>query len=53
MVRERVRKYRDAGINNLRLDPLGDTPTARIDTLAHALEIVKQESGGARATSVA
>ena len=32
-VRERIRKYRDAGVNMLRLDPLGATPTERLDTL--------------------
>jgi F420-dependent oxidoreductase-like protein len=47
MVRGRVRKYRDAGINNLRLDPMGETVTERLDTLARALEIVRQECDGA------
>jgi F420-dependent oxidoreductase-like protein len=45
MVRDRVRRYRDAGITMLRLDPLGDTPAERLDTLARALEIVRQECG--------
>jgi F420-dependent oxidoreductase-like protein len=48
MVRERVGRYRDAGITMLRLDPLGDTPRARLDTLGRALEIVRQECGSAR-----
>ena len=48
MVRERVRKYRDAGINMLRLDPMGETLSERLDTLTHALEIVRQECDGAR-----
>ena len=47
MVRERVRKYRDAGINMLRLEPMGETPTERLDTLDRALEIVRQECDGA------
>jgi hypothetical protein len=47
MVRGRVRKYRDAGINNLRLDPMGETLTERLDTLTRALEIVRQECDGA------
>ena len=48
MVRERVRRYRDAGINNLRLDPMGDTTSERLDTLTRALEIVRQECDGRR-----
>ena len=48
MVRERVRKYRDAGINMLRLDPIGESTSERLDTLARALEIVRQECDGRR-----
>ena len=42
-VRERVRRYRDAGVDMLRLDPMGETPTERLDTLGRAVEIVRQE----------
>jgi F420-dependent oxidoreductase-like protein len=42
-VRERIRRYRDAGITSLRLDPLGRDATARLDTLGRALELVRQE----------
>ena len=46
MVRERIRRYRDAGIDTLRLDPLGGDDAARLDTLAHALELVREECDG-------
>src|SRR5262245_6017401 len=42
-VRERIRKYRDAGVNMLRLDPLGATTSERLDTLGRAVELVRQE----------
>jgi F420-dependent oxidoreductase-like protein len=42
-VRERIRCYRDAGITTLRLDPLGETPAARLDTLGRAVELVRAE----------
>jgi hypothetical protein len=42
-VRERIRKYRDAGVTMLRLDPLGATPTERLDTLGRAVELVREE----------
>jgi F420-dependent oxidoreductase-like protein len=45
MVRERIRKYRDAGVNQLRLDPLGATASQRLDTLGRAVELVGQECG--------
>jgi F420-dependent oxidoreductase-like protein len=44
-VRERIRKYRDAGIDELMLHPIGPDPAARLDTLGRAVEIVRQESG--------
>jgi F420-dependent oxidoreductase-like protein len=40
MVRARIAAYRDAGVTALRLAPLGDTATARLDTLAEALDMV-------------
>ena len=46
MVRERIRSYRDAGVNTLMIDPRGQTQTARLDTLAHTLDLVRQESPG-------
>ena len=52
MVRGRVRKYRDAGINMLRLDPMGETLAERLDTLTRALEIVRQECDGASNAAV-
>jgi len=42
-VRERIRKYRDAGVTMLRLDPMGATPAERLDTLGRAVELVRQE----------
>ena len=46
MVRERVRKYRDAGVNQLRLDPIGRDASERLDTLGRAVEIVRGEGDG-------
>jgi F420-dependent oxidoreductase-like protein len=46
MVRERVRKYRDAGVNQLRLDPMGRDASERLDTLGRAVEIVRAETAG-------
>ncbi|MEN8182842.1 MAG: LLM class flavin-dependent oxidoreductase, partial [Myxococcota bacterium] len=43
MVRERIRRYRDAGVTMLRLDPMGDSPAERLDTLGRAVELVQQE----------
>lgn len=45
MVRERIRKYRDAGVNQLRLDPMGGDAGERLDTLGRAVELVHQECG--------
>jgi F420-dependent oxidoreductase-like protein len=44
-VRARIRRYRDAGITTLRLDPLGETPAARLETLGRTLELVRAECG--------
>jgi F420-dependent oxidoreductase-like protein len=44
-VRERIRRYRDAGITTLRLDPLGADAGERLDTLERAVELVRQECG--------
>jgi alkanesulfonate monooxygenase SsuD/methylene tetrahydromethanopterin reductase-like flavin-dependent oxidoreductase (luciferase family) len=40
-VRDRIRAYRKAGVNTLRLQPEGSTPTERLDTLARALDLVR------------
>ena len=41
MVRERLRVHRDAGVTTLRVDPAGSTVTAKLDTLAHLLDLVR------------
>jgi len=41
-VRERIRRYRDAGVDTLRLDPQGDSFDARIETLARAVALVRE-----------
>lgn len=40
MVRDRMRAWRDAGINTLRLYPAGDTLDERLQTLGRAIDIV-------------
>jgi len=50
MVRERIAKYHTAGIRTLRLQPLGEDDSARLDTLGRAVELVRQESGEAERT---
>lgn len=45
VVRERIRRYRDVGITTLRLEPLGDDPRARLETLARAIDLVRSECG--------
>ena len=44
-VRARIRLYRDAGIDELMLHPIGADTTAQLDTLSRAVELVRQESG--------
>jgi F420-dependent oxidoreductase-like protein len=41
MVRDRLRVWRDAGVDTVRLYPAGDTMAARLDTLGRALELVR------------
>ena len=41
MVRARLRAWRDAGVDTVRLYPAGDTLTARLDTLARGIELVR------------
>ena len=40
MVRARLRAWREAGVDTVRLYPAGDTPAARLDTLARGIELV-------------
>jgi alkanesulfonate monooxygenase SsuD/methylene tetrahydromethanopterin reductase-like flavin-dependent oxidoreductase (luciferase family) len=42
MVRERLRVWRDAGVNTVRLYPSGDTLDARLTTLARAIDLVHE-----------
>jgi hypothetical protein len=41
MVRERIRKYRDAGVTTLRLQPDGRTLKERLETLGRAVDLVE------------
>lgn len=43
-VRERLRVYREAGVNTLRLDPGGSTLEERLEMLARAIECVRDVS---------
>lgn len=45
-VAARVRAYRDAGVTTLRLDPQGETPGERLETLARGLELVRSANAG-------
>ncbi|WP_433502020.1 LLM class flavin-dependent oxidoreductase [Pseudonocardia halophobica] len=42
MVRARLRVWRDAGVDTVRLYPAGDTLDARLTTLGRALDLVRQ-----------
>jgi F420-dependent oxidoreductase-like protein len=44
MVRERIRSYASAGVTTLMLQPAGKTLSDRLDTLAHAVELVRAET---------
>jgi F420-dependent oxidoreductase-like protein len=44
MVRERVRKHRDAGVTTLRVQPEGATLDERLETLGRIVRIVNEES---------
>jgi F420-dependent oxidoreductase-like protein len=41
MVRQRLRVWRDAGVDTVRLYPAGDTLDARLTTLARAIDLVR------------
>ncbi|MFI1168836.1 LLM class flavin-dependent oxidoreductase [Streptomyces sp. NPDC020801] len=45
MVRRRLRVWRDAGVDTVRLYPAGDTLEARLDTLGRAIELVREVGG--------
>ncbi|MEU6097091.1 LLM class flavin-dependent oxidoreductase [Streptomyces sp. NPDC047079] len=45
MVRERLRVWRDAGVDTVRLYPAGETLQARLATLARAIELVREVDG--------
>jgi F420-dependent oxidoreductase-like protein len=47
MVRDRIRKYRDAGVTTLRLQPDGRTLQERLDTLGRAVKLVNEVSAEA------
>jgi hypothetical protein len=42
-VRERLRLYRDVGIDTLLLHPVGNTPAEQLDTLGRALDLIRRE----------
>jgi hypothetical protein len=42
MVRDRLRLWRDAGIDTVRLYPAGETLEDRLNTLGRALELVAE-----------
>ncbi len=46
MVRERVRKHRDAGVTTLRVQAEGETMQERLDNLGRIVQIVREESAG-------
>jgi F420-dependent oxidoreductase-like protein len=45
MVRDRLRVWRDAGVDTVRLYPAGQTLQARLDTLGRAMELVREVDG--------
>jgi F420-dependent oxidoreductase-like protein len=47
MVRERLRVWRDAGVDTVRLYPAGDTLDERLSTLATAIGLVREVGDGA------
>jgi len=44
MVRDRVRKYRDAGVTILHLLPLGDSHARRLETMARTIKLIREET---------
>ena len=47
-VRERLRKYREAGIDELMLHPVGADTATRLDTLGRAVELVGEVGASAK-----
>ncbi|MFD5567344.1 LLM class flavin-dependent oxidoreductase [Streptomyces cadmiisoli] len=47
MVRDRLRVWREAGVDTVRLYPAGETLEARLNTLARAIELVRDGHGAA------
>ena len=47
MVRERLRLYKQAGVNSLQVNPDGETLNERVDNLAQLVELVKEISAEA------
>jgi alkanesulfonate monooxygenase SsuD/methylene tetrahydromethanopterin reductase-like flavin-dependent oxidoreductase (luciferase family) len=45
IMRERIRAYRDAGVTNLLLQPMGSGVAERLDTLGRAVELIREEAG--------
>ena len=43
-VRERIRTYRDAGVNTLRVGPAGRTLEERLETLGRAMDLIRAET---------
>jgi hypothetical protein len=43
-LRQRIRKYREVGIDTLMVHPIGSSPSAQLDTLGRTVEIVAEES---------
>jgi F420-dependent oxidoreductase-like protein len=46
MVRARLKVWRDAGVDTVRLYPAGDTLSARLDTLGRALDLIRALGAG-------
>ena len=42
VVRERLREYRDCGVNTLRVNPIGNTTDERIAGLGQLMELVEE-----------
>ncbi|GGT36878.1 LLM class flavin-dependent oxidoreductase [Streptomyces chromofuscus] len=47
MVRRRLRVWRDAGVDTVRMYPAGESLQARLDTLGRAIELVREVDGEA------
>ncbi len=45
MVRERIRKYRDAGVSILHISPAADSNAGRLEQMGRVAELIRQECG--------